>query len=54
MQINLKHSLIIAALVTVLIGSGAAMADVKVGFLGGFTGPLKIYCTCPTQESFKF
>ena len=41
MQINLKRSLIIAALVTVLIGSGAAMADVKVGFLGGFTGPLK-------------
>jgi branched-chain amino acid transport system substrate-binding protein len=25
----------------VLIGPGVAMADVKVGFLGGFTGPLK-------------
>ncbi|MGD8446612.1 MAG: ABC transporter substrate-binding protein, partial [Desulfobacterales bacterium] len=41
MQINLKRSILIAALVTVLIGSGAAMAEVKVGFLGGFTGPLK-------------
>ena len=41
MQINLKRSFIIAALVSVLIGSGAAMADVKIGFLGGFSGPLK-------------
>lgn len=41
MSINLKNSFIIATLVTVIIGSGAAMADVKVGFLGGFTGPLK-------------
>ncbi len=41
MPINFKRSFIIAALVTVLIGSGAAMAEVKVGFLGGFTGPLK-------------
>jgi branched-chain amino acid transport system substrate-binding protein len=30
-----------ATLAAVLIGSGVAMADVKVGFLGGFTGPLK-------------
>ena len=41
MPINLKRSFVIAALVTVLIGSGAARAEVKVGFLGGFTGPLK-------------
>ncbi len=41
MPINLKRSFMIAALVTVFIGSGAALADVKVGFLGGFTGPLK-------------
>jgi hypothetical protein len=41
MPINLKRTFILAALVTVLIGSGAAKADVKVGFLGGFTGPLK-------------
>lgn len=41
MPINLKRLFILAALVTVLIGSQAAMADVKVGFLGGFTGPLK-------------
>ena len=41
MSINLKRSLTIAAVATALIGSGAAMADVKVGFLGGFTGPLK-------------
>ena len=41
MPINLKRSFIIAAMITVLIGSGAAIADVKVGFLGGFSGPLK-------------
>ena len=41
MPINLKRTFILAALVTVVIGSGAAIAEVKVGFLGGFTGPLK-------------
>ena len=41
MPINLKRTFILAALVTMLIGSGAAVAEVKVGFLGGFTGPLK-------------
>ena len=28
-------------LIILLIGPGVAAADVKVGFLGGFTGPLK-------------
>ncbi len=41
MSVKIKNSFIIAILVTVIIGSGIAMADVKVGFLGGFTGPLK-------------
>jgi len=41
MPMNLKRTFILAALITVLIGSGTAMADVKVGFLAGFTGPLK-------------
>ncbi|MCP5036455.1 MAG: ABC transporter substrate-binding protein [Rhodobacteraceae bacterium] len=38
---NLKRSLMVAVLAIALLGSGVAMADVKVGFLGGFTGPLK-------------
>mgnify|MGYP000411582986 CR=1 FL=1 len=41
MPITSKRIYIIAALVAVLIGSGSAMAEVKVGFLGGFSGPLK-------------
>jgi branched-chain amino acid transport system substrate-binding protein len=41
MPINLKRSFIITALITMLLGVGLARADVKVGFLGGFTGPLK-------------
>jgi len=41
MSNNLKRSLTAAAVVTALIGSGTVMGDVKVGFLGGFTGPLK-------------
>ena len=35
-----KYFLALAAL-SVLIGSGTVLADVKVGFLTGFTGPLK-------------
>ena len=45
MPINLKRTFILAALVTVLTGSGTALAEVKVGFLGGFTGPLKSMTT---------
>ncbi len=41
MSFNLKCSLTIATLISALIGSGVAVADVKIGFLGGFTGPLK-------------
>ncbi len=41
MSIDLRRALTVAAVATALIGSGAAMADVKVGFVGGFTGPLK-------------
>jgi branched-chain amino acid transport system substrate-binding protein len=41
MPITIKRTFTIAALVAVLIGSGSAMAEVKVGFLGGFSGPLK-------------
>ncbi|MCP4327803.1 MAG: ABC transporter substrate-binding protein [Alphaproteobacteria bacterium] len=41
MSINLKRSLTIAAVATALMSSGAAAADVRVGFLGGFTGPLQ-------------
>lgn len=42
MSTNFKRSLAAAAVVvTALTGSGTAMSDVKVGFLGGFTGPLK-------------
>jgi len=38
---NLKRLLMAAVLSVVLLGSVAAMADVKIGFLGGFTGPSK-------------
>ena len=41
MPIYIKRSFIRMILVIVLIGPGVAMADVKIGFLGGFTGPLK-------------
>jgi len=41
MSINLKNLFIVAALATTFVGSNAAIADVKIGFLGGFTGPLK-------------
>ncbi len=41
MTSNLKRSFIAAALAIALLNPGAAIADVKVGFLGGFTGPLK-------------
>ncbi|OQY58797.1 MAG: amino acid ABC transporter substrate-binding protein [Desulfobacteraceae bacterium 4572_88] len=41
MTSNLKCSFIAATLLIVLLGSGVAIADVKIGFLGGFTGPLK-------------
>ena len=37
----LNRSIIIAALIIVFLDAGSAMAEVKVGFLGGFTGPLK-------------
>ncbi|MCP4694507.1 MAG: ABC transporter substrate-binding protein [Desulfobacterales bacterium] len=38
---NLKRSFLTAALVVALLSSSVAFADVKIGFLGGFTGPLK-------------
>ncbi len=41
MKIKLKCSFIMAMLITGLIGGGAAAAEVKIGFLGGFTGPLE-------------
>jgi branched-chain amino acid transport system substrate-binding protein len=41
MPISMKRSLIMTILVLFLIVPGAAAADVKIGFLGGFTGPLK-------------
>ena len=41
MTSNLKRSFIAATLAIALLSPGAAVADVKVGFLGGFTGPLK-------------
>jgi len=41
MPIYMKRSFITAILIILLVGSGAAAADVKIGFLGGFTGPLK-------------
>lgn len=41
MSVNLKKAFIFATLVTAIFGSGTAMAEVKVGFLGGFSGPLK-------------
>jgi branched-chain amino acid transport system substrate-binding protein len=41
MPIYMNRSLIMTIIFIVLIGSNVAMADVKVGFLGGFTGPLK-------------
>jgi branched-chain amino acid transport system substrate-binding protein len=41
MPITIKRIFITAALVAVLIGFGSARAEVKVGFLGGFSGPLK-------------
>ncbi len=40
MPFYIKRSLIISLIIIVLIGPGVAMADVKIGFLGGFTGPL--------------
>jgi branched-chain amino acid transport system substrate-binding protein len=41
MKIKLTYSFILAMLITGLIGGGAAAAEVKIGFLGGFTGPLE-------------
>lgn len=42
MQIKFKHLFFLAAMSFGLIfGAGAAQADVKIGFLGGFTGPLE-------------
>jgi len=41
MPISMKRSLITTILIILLIGPGVAAADVKIGFLGGFTGPLK-------------
>ncbi len=41
MPINIIRSWTVTIAVIVLIGSNIARADVKVGFLGGFTGPLK-------------
>lgn len=41
MPIYLKRLLFVAALVGMLVGAKSAVAEVKIGFLGGFTGPLK-------------
>ena len=41
MPTYINRPFIMAIIAIVLIGSNVAMADVKVGFLGGFTGPLK-------------
>lgn len=41
MTIQLRRSFMAAALVLTLLGPRVAMADVKVGFLAGFSGPLK-------------
>jgi len=41
MSIDLKRSLTVAVVATAFFGAGVAIADVKVGFLGGFTGPLE-------------
>jgi branched-chain amino acid transport system substrate-binding protein len=38
---SIKKYFVALSVVTALIGSGTAAADVKVGFLAGFTGPLK-------------
>ncbi len=40
MSLTKKYFLAIAVMIA-LIGSGTAAADVKIGFLAGFTGPLK-------------
>ena len=37
----IKKCFIALAVISALIGSGTAAADVKIGFLAGFTGPLK-------------
>lgn len=41
MTSNLKRSFMAVALAIALLSSGVAIADVKIGFLGGFTGPLQ-------------
>jgi branched-chain amino acid transport system substrate-binding protein len=41
MPIYIKRSFIMTIIAVLLFGPGVGMADVKVGFLGGFTGPLK-------------
>jgi branched-chain amino acid transport system substrate-binding protein len=41
MSNHIKRWLMTIIIAIVLIGPGVAMADVKVGFLAGFTGPLK-------------
>ena len=38
---KIKHYFLALALTIALIGSAPATADVKIGFLAGFTGPLK-------------
>jgi len=38
---SIKKCFLAVAVMSALIGSGTAAADVKVGFLAGFTGPLK-------------
>ena len=40
-MLSIKKYFVALSVVTALIGSGTAAADVKVGFLAGFTGPLK-------------
>ncbi len=41
MSTKLKRSVTVAVLATALMSSGTTIADVSIGFLGGFTGPLE-------------
>ena len=47
-----KHSILAAVAVAAMALPGAAMADVKIGFLGGYTGPIESL-TPPIAEAAK-
>ncbi len=51
-MLSFKRTILAAACATALIAPGAAMADVKFGFLGGFTGPIESL-TPPIAEGAK-